>query len=99
MENSTPNGCTGDIFPKTEHYMYPSIQWTTCCDEMEKALQEGTDREGYGPLACVKNSRVKIGYDVEPITVCPWCGMKLFLVGSSRNLLERMTNECLSPQT
>jgi hypothetical protein len=46
----------------------------TCCKELEKALQPGTDNEAYDPLIYTLNEKYIMGYKLAPINYCPWCG-------------------------
>lgn len=48
-----------------------------CCDAFRRALERGTDNEGYEPLVYrdVRDGAIKIGhYDLKPMRFCPWCG-------------------------
>jgi hypothetical protein len=49
----------------------------TCCKELKKALQPGTDNEGYDPLIYTINEKYIMGYKLAPINYCPWCGTNL----------------------
>lgn len=58
-----------------------------CCEDFAKALQPGTDNEGYGPLILPQwiidmdsgvwdefTGAVMIGnQDLAPMRFCPWC--------------------------
>lgn len=54
-----------------------------CCEWFDRALEDGTDNEGYEPLVyfgeaddmdAVGGPGVKIGSGLPPIRLCPWCG-------------------------
>ena len=53
-----------------------------CCDSWKKAINEGTDTDGYGPL--IQDHRrmygifygPSIGMNLPDIQFCPWCGDK-----------------------
>ena len=48
-----------------------------CCSEFEKAIERGTDNEGYGNLISFVSGEWLIGYGLDSISYCPWCGKKV----------------------
>jgi hypothetical protein len=51
---------------------------TACCKSMERALQDGTDGEGYESLFWWSNDEEILGGShQEPLVYCPWCGKKI----------------------
>lgn len=47
------------------------------CDEFKKALEPGTDNEGYMSAICPHSedeNKFEIGCLDAPIKFCPWCG-------------------------
>jgi hypothetical protein len=60
----------------------------SCCENWDKAFKEETDNEGYGPLMywgdpdefpdSVVGLGFHIGYGLERIRFCPWCGRAVY---------------------
>lgn len=49
-----------------------------CCDNFDKAMESGTDNEGWGRLIRpLDDGTFKIGSDLPDIAYCPWCGKSL----------------------
>ncbi len=46
-----------------------------CCQEFDRALEGGTDNEGYGKLIYIDGDVTTTGCNLPPIKYCPWCGM------------------------
>jgi len=52
-----------------------------CCGDFARALQRGTDNEGYGTLIyALDDKNWCAGVGLPTITYCPWCGQELWPV-------------------
>ena len=48
-----------------------------CCSDFRKAMEVGTDNEGYGRLIYTDDPPwpFRMGCDLPPLDFCPWCGV------------------------
>jgi hypothetical protein len=58
-----------------------------CCDDFRRARAGGSDDEGCGSAI---SDGLKIGYDLPPISYCPWCG-QVVRESEPQNEQPRMT--------
>jgi len=53
------------------------VPYICTCDEFKKALEGGSDSEGYGSaIDLMTNGNHLIGGIQAPIRFCPWCGKR-----------------------